>query len=122
MRHRAFVALALLFVPALASAQRIPMPRPGRGTMRPDVPPQAPVIAREMSYVRLPYSSETYPFVSTGRASWSDGLSSWTSGGVGQRLDVRVLPYVSLTLDLTSTFWGGPVFARTAELVPDASS
>ena len=117
MRTRTLAALALLLLPVVASAQQILTPRPGRGpTSREPLGPQAPVIARELSYVRHPYSIESYPFIGSFRASWDGGAMAWTSGGFGQRIDYRLTGFLSATFDLTSSFWGGPIMTESAEL------
>ena len=117
MRARSLLAIAMLVVPALADAQRIPTPRVrDRGPARPaPLPPTAGPIARETQYVRLPYTVESYPLISYFRAP-GFGSSNFANGGAGERLDLRVSGTVSLTLDLTQSFIGGPVHAHTAEL------
>jgi hypothetical protein len=118
MRTVAIVALALLLLPNDSSAQRMRLP----GARRPrpaELPPQAPGVAREMQYVRLPLSFESYPLVSRIEASgfMGDGVSSsWTSFGMGTRADYRVSRFLSATLDMTSSFNGGPMVMETAEL------
>jgi hypothetical protein len=120
MRIRIAVASVLLLLPAALSAQRIPLPGIGRGPTRPQpLPPQPGPIAQELAYKRLPISVESYPFVSFINAPGiaSNGLiSSWTSIGAGARLDYRFNRFVSGTLDLTSSYWGGPAVVQTAEL------
>jgi hypothetical protein len=118
MRRRFALVLSLLLLPALADAQRTMVPR--RGPARPaPMPPQAPAIAREYSYVRLPYSVESYPFISQFSANGfvAPGImSNWTAGGIGTRLDYRLSSYVSLTLDATGDVMGGPARTRTLEI------
>lgn len=121
MRIRALVAVALLAVtalPAAAGAQRLPMPR-GRGPARPAPLPDMPAsLAREYAYKRLPFSLESYPMISFFDAAGAPAgyAPSWSAGGLGTRVDVRVKPYMSATLDLTSSFLGGPSYTQTAEL------
>jgi hypothetical protein len=122
MRARFALTFALLAFPLIPlSAQRLPMPR-NRGPARPaDLPPQPGAIAREFAYTyrRLPYSSESYPLVSYNNASTpvtAGGVSSWVSWGLGQRIDYRVAPAVSATIDFTSSLWGAPVRTETFEL------
>lgn len=115
---RALLVVAILLLPEALSAQRFPIPT-RRGPTRPaPLPPQPPTITRELAYRRLPYSIETYPllsrFVSPGFMG-TGGVSSWTSGGLGTHADLKVTPNVSLTLDITSSFLGGPIAAQTAE-------
>ena len=118
MRLRAIVAIVLLLVPVELSAQRIPRLR-GRGPARPTtLPPQAPEIAREMSYKRLRVSFESYPLLSYYDASGltNGTVSSWSSLGTGARADYRLKPHLSVTFDVTSSFYGGPAVTETAEL------
>jgi hypothetical protein len=118
MRIRAAIALIVLLLPAEVSAQRLRVP----GARRPrpsELPPQAPGIAREMEYKRLRFSVESYPLVSRVQSSGfiGDGVaSSWTSAGAGTRLDYRLAPNLAATMDLTSSFIGGPLVMETAEI------
>ena len=120
MRTRAIVAIVLLLVPAALSAQRLP--RIGRrpGPTRPQpLPPQPPEIARELAYKRLRVSFESYPlisYVSVPSYVTGDGTSHWTAFGTGTRVDYRFTRFVSATLDLTSSFAGGPAIMNSAEL------
>lgn len=120
MRIRLTLTFAVLVVPMFAaSAQRLPMPR-SRGPARPaELPPQPASLAREFAYKRLPYSAETYPLLSYNDASapvTAGGMSSWVSWGMGQRIDYRVGPAVSATIDFTSSLWGAPVRTETVEM------
>ena len=120
MRARLVLMFVLLAVPVVAaSAQRLPMPRT-RGPARPaELPPQPGSIAREFAYKRLPYSAESYPLVSYSSASAAltpGGSSSWVSWGFGQRIDYRIAPRLSATLDITSSQFASPVRTETAEL------
>lgn len=119
MRIRTVVAIVLVLLPAGLSAQRIPLPR-GRGAARPaPLPQQPPALAREMAYKRLPISVESYPLLSFVQAPefTGDGLmSSWTTFGMGTRADYRITSHFSATLDMTSSFLGGPALMQTVEL------
>ncbi|MEO5818424.1 MAG: hypothetical protein ABIT20_24345 [Gemmatimonadaceae bacterium] len=120
MRYRFLIACALL-VPFMSEAQ-VRMPIPGGGR-RPGeaVPlgPQTVEIVRALRYTRSRYSVEAYPLISR---SVSPSLvagapnQTATSFGSGTRLDWRLTRYVSWTMDLTSTYLGGPSNAQTAEL------
>jgi hypothetical protein len=121
MRVRAGVAIAaLILVPAELSAQRLPLPGTRRGPARPaPLPPQPEPIARALAYKRLRLSVEAYPLISYVRSAGLTGngaLSEWTTFGSGTRADYRLTRNVSATLDLTSSFAGGPVDVHTAEL------
>ncbi|HJQ18859.1 MAG TPA: hypothetical protein VJ867_00830 [Gemmatimonadaceae bacterium] len=120
MRASSLIALSLVVVPAALSAQRIPFRIGGRHPGGPtNLPPTAAPIARELAYKRLNVSIESYPMVShfdvpgfmTGGAP-----SHWTSAGMGSRVDYRVTSVMSATLDMTSTFLGGPANTFSAEL------
>ena len=122
MRIRAVVAasVVLLPLPAVASAQRIPLPVIGRRAPRPaELPPQPAPIAREVAYRRWRLSEESYPLVSYVQAPGLSGakvMSSWASAGMGQRADYLLTRNFSATLDFTSSFLGGPAITNTAEL------
>ena len=118
MRARSVVALAVLLLPSVALAQRLP--RIGtRGVPRTTpLPPQPAIVSKALAYNRLRVSFESYPFMSfnnTGTFS-GNGPSDWASMGIGSRIDYRVARLLSLTADMTSSFLGGPVFTETAEL------
>jgi len=119
MRRGALVAMVALLLPAEVSAQRLPLPG-RRGPARPaPLPPQPEPIARNLAYKRMRLAVESYPLISHVRAPEfaSGGLAgSWTSFGTGTRADYRVTRHVSLTMDLTSSFAGGPLDVHTAEL------
>jgi hypothetical protein len=121
MGVRAAVAIAALLVPAGLGAQGIPrLGTARRGPARPaPLPPQPEPIARNIAYKRLRLSVEGYPLISYIRSPGftADGaVSGWTSLGTGTRADYRLSRNVSATLDLTSTFAGGPADVHTAEL------
>ena len=122
MRIRAVVAasVVLLPLPAAATAQRLPIPLIGRRAPRPaELPPQPGAIAREVEYRRWRLSTETYPLVSYVQApglSGAKALSSWATFGAGTRADYLLTRNFSATLDLTSSFLGGPAITNTAEL------
>ena len=119
MRVAAVVAIVLLFLPGESSAQRLRLPGVGRRPRPTELPPQAPGIARELSYRRLPLSIESYPLYSRVEASGfiAEGVhSSWSSLGGGTRADYRIKGHLSATLDMTSSFMGGPTVMETVEL------
>lgn len=121
MRAR-LALLVLIAIPTVtASAQRLPTPGSRRPARPAELPPQPGSIAREFAYAykRMPYSAESYPLLSYNNASapvTTGGLSSWVSWGLGQRIDYRVAPKVSATLDFTSSFMGAPIRTESAEL------
>ncbi len=121
MRVGAVLTIVALLLPAGLSAQRLPVPGSGRrGPARPvPLPPQPEPIARHLAYKRMRLSVESYPLISYVRAPGvTDGalVSDWTSFGTGTRAEYRVARRVGVTLDLTSSFAGGPVDVHTAEL------
>lgn len=122
MRVRVAVAVVSLLLPATVSAQRIPI---GvgighRGPAHPEpIPPQPTPIANELAYHRMRVSIESYPMVSffSSPAYATNGrATSWASLGTGTRADYRITSIMSATLDLTSSFIGGPELVETAEL------
>jgi hypothetical protein len=119
MRHLTIVVVAALAFASDASAQRAPRPRIG-GRPRPAaLPPQPEAITRDLRYKRLRYSVESYPFMSFVDApNFTTGsvFAHWRTGGVGTRADFRIKPFLSATLDLTSSFIGGPARTETVEL------
>ena len=121
MRIRAVVVVVAL-LPVGLSAQRIPLPGSVvfRGPARPaELPPQPAPIANELAYRRLRLSVESYPLVSLVQAPGSNGIgpiSTWTTFGMGTRADYRLTRFASATLDITSSFLGGPAITQTTEV------
>jgi len=118
--YRAVVAIVSLAIPAVLSAQRLPVPtldrRPGTDRLP---PPQPAAVANDIAYQRWHISVESYPVVSYFQAPGFNTLRGgpgWTTLGVGTRADYLINRNVSATLDLTSSFIGGPVTVNTAEL------
>jgi hypothetical protein len=120
MRNRSFLAVLSLtvLVPAALAAQR---PRLGTRVRPAALPPMAPTVARELNYAyrRIAFSTESYPMINVVSAAGflAEGSTShWTSYGVGQRLSLRLKPYVFGTLDLTTAPFGGLTTTNTVEL------
>jgi hypothetical protein len=115
---RIAIAIVSLLIPATLNGQRLPLPRPRPARPAP-LPPQPAPIAQDLAYRRMRLSVESYPMVSYFRAPSyaSDGLfPSWTTFGTGTRADYRLTRYMSATLDMTSSFFGGPALVQTAEV------
>jgi len=115
---RIAIAIVSLLVPAALNAQRIPLPRPRPARPAP-LPPQPTAIANDLAYRRMKLSIESYPMVSYFHAPGyaSNGLMpSWTTFGTGTRADYRLTRNLSATMDMTSSFLGGPALVQTAEL------
>lgn len=121
MRIRAFVVTVSLLLPAALSAQRIPLPviptkrAPGRA----ELPPQPEPIARQLAMRRWRLSVESYPlvsFVQSPGLSPTKAFTSWSTFGTGTRADYLLTRNLSATLDVTSSFLGGPAITNTAEL------
>lgn len=115
---RIAIAILSLLVPAALNAQRIPLPRPRPARPAP-LPPQPTPIANDLAYRRMHLSIESYPMVSYFHAPGyaSNGLMpSWTTFGTGTRADYRLTRNLSATMDMTSSFLGGPALVQTAEL------
>lgn len=120
MQIRTLAILAVFAVPGVVAAQRVPPPRlGGRGPTGPtQLPPQIAPVARAVAIQRSHVSIETYPMVSYIDApGYAPGaLSHWTTFGGGSRIDYRVRRNLSATMDITSSFLGGPAYVQTAEL------
>lgn len=117
MRVQSLVTIALL-LPVVADAQRRTGTRiGGRPAPAAPLPPQAPVIANEMRYVRLPISAESYTFISYIQSpTAANALTEWGTLGVATRLDYRFSQHFSATGDITQSLFGGPVVTGTFEL------
>lgn len=120
MRARTVVAAILVLAPSALCAQRIPLPigRHGPGAPQP-LPPQPYPVAAQLAYTRSHLSIETYPMVSFTSAPGIAGLGragSWTSLGAGSHADYRLTRFMSGSMDLTSSFYGGPVLTQTVEV------
>jgi hypothetical protein len=116
---RIAIAIVSLLVPAALNAQRFPLPLPRPRPARPaPLPPQPAPIARDLADRRLHLSIESYPIVSYFHAPGyaSNGLMpSWTTFGIGTRADYRFTRNLSATMDMTTSFFGGPALVQTAE-------
>lgn len=120
MRVRAVVAIAVLLLPTHLQAQRR-VPGIGRRGPAQPVPlsPQPEPIARAITYQRLHVSAESYPLISYVQAPNFAGngrASSWTAFGMGTRVEYRLTPHASATMDLTSSIAGSPLIVQTAEI------
>lgn len=119
MRILAITALVALVFPFDAGAQFAPRPGSILGDFTPPLGREPDVIARYQEYRRINLSVETYPLVSYVRSPGFAGpgtTSSWISLGTGVRVEYRNTPYLSTTLDITSSLVGGPANLATAEL------
>ncbi len=118
MRARICALSAMLLLPASLSAQRIHIRLPwiGRRPAPAPLPPQAPVIAREMRYKASRLSMESYSlftFNQTDRYVSDRGAATAVTQGFGGHLDWRFKPTVSLTGDFTSSLFGAPYIQNT---------
>lgn len=118
MRIRTVAVFALLSLPCALSAQRIRLPRIGRGA-KPEVaplPPAAEPVARALAYKRSRWSTEAYTLISSVRApDAAGGAADYTTFGTGTRADYRYSERFSATLDMTVSALGGPATTSTAE-------
>ena len=117
MRARTLVLLAVLLLPAPLTAQiRIRLPRIGRAPAPAPLPPQAPMIAREMQYKRSRLSSESYTFYNYSQPDHhvaSNGVAAASILGLGVRTDYRIKPAFMITSDMTTAQFGGPFIQYT---------
>ena len=115
---RAAMVVVSILLPATLSAQRLPMPVIPRPAVPAPLPPQVTPVAQDLAYKRLRVSVETYPvvsFVRTPGYASSGAFPNWWTFGTGTRADYRLTRYMSATLDMTSSFLGGPALVETAE-------
>lgn len=120
MRARHIAALVLLLLPSVAQAQRRFPWWFGRGRDEGrEMPPVPGQISRDLSYHRLRYSVESYPFITTIQAPGfaAPGIrSQWTSLGVGEHLSWRLSQWSSVAADVTSAQIGGLAATESIEL------
>jgi hypothetical protein len=119
MRIRTFALIALLALPTASSAQRIRLPRGGRGaTPQPaPLPPEAGPVSRALAYKRSRWSAEGYTLITSLQLpSVGGGVTRYTTPGAGTRADYRYTERWSATVDLTASLPGTPTTAETAEV------
>lgn len=122
MRIRSLAAAIFLLVPGALGAQRHLPPLPGQHhgpeTPEPKAPPESGPVARQLEYTRLNISLASYPLMSFIQSSGlaSGGSSTWTAIGAGAQMTYRFARLATGTLDITSSFLGGPVDMQTVEL------
>ena len=119
MRARALVAIGLVLIPSLADAQQ--RPRIRLGGQPPRATPSGPqprVVTEALRFRRLNLAVEGYTQVSRVGIPTFAGMpnQSFTTGGSGTRIEYRFHRMAAGTLDLTSSFIGGPLFNQSAEL------
>src|SRR6185436_15034323 len=118
MNVRSLVVVALM-VPVVASAQRRMGGRISTRAVPPNtMPPTAPVVAREMSYVPRPYSAEQYFFVNFSQQPNAVTGALFSSGALnsGTRIDYRLNPHFSIVGEATMPVFFGAVATQTFEL------
>ncbi len=118
MRVRSLVVMSVL-LPAALSAQRRGGTRIGGGRVAPPaaLPPQAPVVAKEMSYVRLPISAESYTFISYNQSpTATKAFAAWGNLAAGTKFSLKMNSAFSATADLTQSLLFGPMSVTTFEL------
>jgi len=118
MRIRSLVTIALLLPGALSAQRRMGGRVGGRPAPPTSLPPMAPTVAREMSYVPRPYSAESYTFISFLQqpSAATSLMANYGSLNAGTRIDYRLNPHFSVTGDFTAPIYGGPVSTLTFEL------
>lgn len=111
--------VALLLIPSGLTAQRIRLPRGGRGAEpRPaPLPPEAGPVTRALAYRRSRWSVEGYSLISSLQVpTAAGGVTRYTMPGAGTRADYRYTDRLSATLDMTASLPGSPTTAQTAEV------
>jgi hypothetical protein len=119
MRIRALVLVASLVPSAALVAQRLPRRRiGGPGTLGPQPrrSPEAPGIARTLSYERSRWSSETYSTVNSFAMPTGAGMVRYTMAGAGTHASYRYSDHFSGTIDMTSALLGSPGNTESVEL------
>lgn len=119
MRSRALVLIALLTLPAGLTAQRIRLPRGGRGAVPQPapLPPEAGPVTRALAYRRSRWSAEGYSLISSLQVpAAAGGVSRYTIPGTGTRADYRYTEHLSATVDMTASLPFSPTNAQTAEV------
>ena len=119
MRSRAFVLIALLTLPSEMTAQRIRLPRGGRGaTPQPaPLPPDAGPVTRALAYRRSRWSVEGYSLISSLQVPGAaGGATRYTTPGAGTRADYRYTEHFSATVDMTASLPFSSTTAQTAEV------
>lgn len=119
MRSRTLIMIALLTLPSTLTAQRIRLPRGGRGaTPQPaPLPPEAGPVTRALAYKRSRWSVEGYSLISSLQVpAAGGGVTRYTTPGGGTRADYRYTERLSATVDMTASLPGSPTTAETAEI------
>lgn len=121
MRVLVIFAAIALSLPGVSTAQRLPPRSTPEGLRRPEpapLPRQPGPIARAEAYKRQRLASETYPMVTYFRAPGLTGgaRAAWTSFGTGTHADYLLSRLASATLDVTSSYVGGPATTQTVEI------
>jgi hypothetical protein len=118
MRIHQAVAIALLLPGALSAQRRMGGRVGGRPGGPTALPPTAPVVAREMSYVPRPYSAESYMFINYVQqpSAATNALTNYGTLSAGTRLDYRLGTHMSITGDVTTSLYGGPGTTASFEL------
>jgi hypothetical protein len=116
MRIRTLFLIGLLGLPAVSNGQiRVPV-RPGRTPVEPaPLPPEAPLVAKELAYRRSRWTTEAYTMASSIQLPTSSGIVESSTLGAGTHAAYRVSDQFSTTMDLTASPFGSAIF-ETAEV------
>ncbi len=118
MRTRSVAFIALLSIPALLSAQRIPRPRIYRRPEPPpaELPPQPVIVANQLAYQRSKWSFESAPLVSHMEVpAVGGGTAVFTTLGMDNHADYRINDHYAATVDLD----GSSDFSTAYDLVTE---
>jgi hypothetical protein len=119
MRVRLLALAVVLALPGLSGAQRIPVRPPPRMPLPEQPPKEPPVVAREMNYRRLRWSSESFAISSvTYLPSPTGTMTRYANVGTGAHHEYRLgmANRFAMTFDVAGTSVGDPLTMMSTEL------
>lgn len=119
MRTRSVAFLALLALPSILAAQRLPRPRIFRRPEPPPapLPPQPAIVANQLAYQRSKWSFETAPVVTHMEVpAVGGGTAVFTTLGTGDHADYRLNDRWAATVDMNLSTDFGSTYYILSEL------
>jgi hypothetical protein len=117
MRTRVRSLIALLALPAVASAQVLRTPRrPSRPPAPAPLPPTGGPVARALEVRQSRWSTEGYSLFSNFRVPAGEGVANYAAFGAGMHGGYRIVDRFAATFDATNSQFGAPVNSSTVEL------